>query len=1000
MAEEDEPKAPEGNPLRSVGERIGGWARRVTNLVSDVSGRPTVPEHLREPLAEARTARLGGDPGRALTLLRARAEGETAGDPFLRYALGITMVHDLLTGGRPVKALGEVITELGTALGDGPNHLLQGALALYSTRSEPALDEFRRAARSLGRLPEPDELEARFLLNLLAGLTHLELGNEERALRELRKARARTPGSTGTALRSMVLSRGVDLALASGDISDAESWVREALAADSEALLPRELLCRTLAAKGDRPGAHAMLEELGDRPEHDRTRVWVGLTVGLPDDRGQRLRALALRRLQSRPEDVEARRGWALAEVMVHRAEDARPDDALSGQILEALAESARHAPKATRDRYLQELAHVMLRLERFDDGPASLVLDRLGRDEGTAPEELRLVRARVKLGRGEQSPTDFLAGDPPRFRADADVGGPWGPDPQSPVRNPDLRMAVMSSQRNLAAAQLCLLREQPEMAQDLLVSALIDWPGLGSARELLARLAEPTGGNRLEDLLTRATTLLAGVPNRILGVSLEGVQRAMAQVVAARERLARPLTIAIMGEFSAGKSTFVNALLGEAVAPMGVLPTTTTINVFRRGLGGGARVHYRDGRISTIEPGEIHRFLHGLDDTEANRIRHVEIERTGSRMGDAAVVDTPGLNALDAYHEQVAREFLDEADAVVWVFSATRSGAASEVGILSELRQSGRQVLGVLNKVDTLDEAEQRELADYLRAQLGEVLVEVVPLFGRKALEYRTGEHAEGEDPFALVEGRLETHFLARARELKRGLTLRRLSEALDSARRATLEGIEALELRADEAVARTHRGRAGAELLISRFCDAIEAGVLAVDDTLTREGLGLGVLQTKKGLSKGPFDPLDAEYLSACFRDAALAGLQRALASVAGEDADASEVLDRVFVPWARGNLEGLIAADYVARLFRDHGGEVAKGEDAVRAAFREALRPVADAWVGYGRGLVYAVEHARNRAERRSSSTPRAEALRLRSVVLTAIETLAHAAQDVNA
>ena len=59
----------------------------------------------------------------------------------------------------------------------------------------------------------------------------------------------------------------------------------------------------------------------------------------------------------------------------------------------------------------------------------------------------------------------------------------------------------------------------------------------------------------------------------------MQGVGEALAQVVAARERLARPLTIAIMGEFSAGKSTFVNALLGEAVAPMGVLPTTTTIN-------------------------------------------------------------------------------------------------------------------------------------------------------------------------------------------------------------------------------------------------------------------------------------------------------------------------------------------------------------------------------------------------------------------------------------
>ena len=53
---------------------------------------------------------------------------------------------------------------------------------------------------------------------------------------------------------------------------------------------------------------------------------------------------------------------------------------------------------------------------------------------------------------------------------------------------------------------------------------------------------------------------------------------------------------------------------------------------------------------------------LAGLDDTEASRIRHVEIHRGGTALGDAIVVDTPGLNALDPFHERVAREFLDEA--------------------------------------------------------------------------------------------------------------------------------------------------------------------------------------------------------------------------------------------------------------------------------------------------------------------------------------------------
>src|SRR4029453_1727132 len=56
-----------------------------------------------------------------------------------------------------------------------------------------------------------------------------------------------------------------------------------------------------------------------------------------------------------------------------------------------------------------------------------------------------------------------------------------------------------------------------------------------------------------------------------------------------------RPLLVTVMGEFSSGKSTFVNAFLGAEVAPVGVTPTTATINVLKYGRERGARVIYLD---------------------------------------------------------------------------------------------------------------------------------------------------------------------------------------------------------------------------------------------------------------------------------------------------------------------------------------------------------------------------------------------------------------------
>ncbi len=995
--EQEPPKPPPTRGLRSVGDALGGWARRVGELVAEVSGTPSVPDELREPLGQARALRLGGDPSQAQAIVRGLLEAH-ASQPHLRYALGLGFVHDLVTGGRPLRPLAEVIAALhDDALGPAPRQLLQGAHDLYDGRPEHALDALRRAARHLHEVPKRDAQETRLLVHLLAGLAQLRRGEQDRALRELHKARTQLPPELGTPLRHVLLRHGVALLLAADQAVEAERWVEEARAHDERDPLARELLVRVLAAKGDATGAQASVEALGDDPCYDETRLWVGLAVGLPDDGGDDLLTVARRHLQAAPGDPEHRRRWALAELALrHRSgrELGPAEEGLRRDVIQALSDAAQAAPAAVRDRWLAELAHVALRLDWFPPPVQSPILDRLRREEGTAPEELRLVRARHRIAAGDRSHEDFQPGMPPRFRADPDLGGPAGPDPCSPLRDPDLRAAVLASQRALAAAERCRLEGHDDLAQDLLVEALIEVPSLPRARRMLAELAQGDTGTRLEDRLAAATTLLAGVPNRVLGVPLTGVQTALAQVVAARERLARPLTIAIMGEFSAGKSTFVNALLGQTVAPMGVLPTTSTINVFRRGPSGGARVHYRDGRIATLAAADVQPFLHGLDAAEAARIRHVEIERTGGRVGEANVVDTPGLNALDAFHEQVAREFLDEADAVVWLFSATRSGAATEAGMLQSLRAGGRQVLGVLNKVDTLDDAEKVELAQYLRKQLGEVLVEVVPVCARKALEHRTSSAPAGDDPFAAVEGALERHFLQHARELKRSLTARRLGEALAAARQAVLEAVNALEHDADATLRGMQGERVGAHALLSRFGTALEEQLLGTDDLLTRECLSLGVLVAGKGRAKGPLDPQDAEYLAAAFREGSMIALRRALAPLGHEDPAAAQVLDEQLVPWAQGHVEGLVHAGLLAAVLQEHGAKIAEGEAAMRAGLREALRPVARAWAARARQLAREVERARARLDREASSAPRAEALRLRSAVLTAIDALGEA------
>ncbi len=996
----DEPPSP-GNTLRSVGSALGGWAKRVGKVITEAAG-PQQPEEVVRALNQAHDLRLAGQFGAAHERLQVPLKTRPA-DPSLLLSLSLTLVEQALVVPARADVLHAFAGGLGTRGERNPGTpLVEATQHLLHHEFDASLDALRRARKLLDELTGAQQPEARFVFHLLTTLAQARRGRHERALLELHKTRARLPEGTRGPLRKLLLAEGAQISLAAESVDEAIAWLSsEAEPAagepDDVARTARAYLALALAAKGDRLGVEAALARVAvDDPDWDELRIRIGLCLGTgPESEPESTRALALRHLQRAPEDARRQRLWALAEAATWPSNGAAAPIASRRACLDALVEAARIAPPDLLERQLHELAHLSLRADLFPDGAVALIRKHLR--DGAAPEELRLVHARKRLqDRDEAAAEDFLPGPPPRFRAQADLGGPWGPDEISPLRDVGLRLTVLRSQRALASAELCLQRSLAEPAQEYLVEVLTDFPEHEHARALLIDLARPIESNRLEDLLTAATALLAAMPGRILGVPLSGVQVALSAVIAARERLARPLTIAIMGEFSSGKSTFINALLGEAVAPMGVLPTTSTINLFRRGPGGGARVHYRDGSIATVARDEVHGFLQHLDDLEASRIRHMEIERTGPRLGDAAVVDTPGLNALDTFHERVTREFVEEADAIIWIFSATRGGAASEGSALKSLRADGRQVLGVLNKVDTLDDDERAELVAYLHEQFGDLLLDVLPICASAALELRTqpvrsDEDVAQPDPFTAVEDALERHFFKHARELKRSLTARRLTDAMTHAREVVIATAAALDAKADAAAVGDASDPGQLEFRLVSFADTVYGQILGLDDVLTRECLALGILRAGAAPARAFIAPQDATYLSAVLRDSILRALQNTLAELTqtpGTEA-LGDVLAARLIPWAQGFLDSLDSSGFVANLVQEHGPHVAKGEAALRERYRVALQPVAASWRKFIRGLFRHIRQAHRQARHTAASAPRAEALRLRTTTVASLD-----------
>ena len=130
-------------------------------------------------------------------------------------------------------------------------------------------------------------------------------------------------------------------------------------------------------------------------------------------------------------------------------------------------------------------------------------------------------------------------------------------------------------------------------------------------------------------------------------------------------------------------------------------------------------------------------------------------------------IVDTPGLNSIRPEHERVARDFLRDADAIVWVFAAGQAAKATEREALGLARAAGKRVVGVLNKIDRADAKEVKTLVRHVETTLGDLVDPIVPFSGTRALAaQRAGKPDPGLEALTAV---LDRRFLGDARTLKR---------------------------------------------------------------------------------------------------------------------------------------------------------------------------------------------------------------------------------------
>jgi small GTP-binding protein len=191
---------------------------------------------------------------------------------------------------------------------------------------------------------------------------------------------------------------------------------------------------------------------------------------------------------------------------------------------------------------------------------------------------------------------------------------------------------------------------------------------------------------------------------------------------------------LVVVGEFNAGKTALINALIGSPLLKEGVTPTTTQINILK----------------------------HGEEESRQPQDDEITVVRSPAELlVNLGIVDTPGTNAIIREHERITSEFVPRSDLVLFITSADRPFTESERLFMERVRDWGKKVVVIVNKIDILQNQSDLDEVEIFISENARVLLGVTPVIflvsARNALLAKMGQ------PVLWMESRFEAleHFI-----------------------------------------------------------------------------------------------------------------------------------------------------------------------------------------------------------------------------------------------
>ena len=196
-------------------------------------------------------------------------------------------------------------------------------------------------------------------------------------------------------------------------------------------------------------------------------------------------------------------------------------------------------------------------------------------------------------------------------------------------------------------------------------------------------------------------------------------------------DTLNEPPLIAVIGQFSSGKSTFLNALLGQDILPSGLTPVTAKavrLKFAKMPLLSVKFINGSEGLLASSDLAELNKL--------GEQVSSMTLYAPSEILKEINFIDTPGLNSLRDADTKETKNTLKKVSGAIWLSLANNAAKASELESIKEiLKANDLKAICLINQKDKLSEEELESLLKHARQTYGELFEDIIAISSKQAL-------------------------------------------------------------------------------------------------------------------------------------------------------------------------------------------------------------------------------------------------------------------------